>query len=31
MSAAPQFTVTIPDTAPFSPEQRSWQIGRAHV
>ncbi|WP_237476919.1 sulfite reductase subunit alpha [Lichenibacterium dinghuense] len=27
MSAAPQFTVTIPDTAPFSPEQRSWLSG----
>ena len=27
MSAAPQFTVTIPETAPFSPEQRSWLSG----
>ncbi len=27
MSAAPQITVTIPDTAPFSPEQRSWLSG----
>ena len=27
MSAAPQVTVTIPDTAPFSPEQRSWLSG----
>ena len=27
MSAAQQITVTIPDTAPFSPEQRSWLSG----
>ena len=27
MSAAPQFTVAIPETAPFSPEQRSWLSG----
>ena len=27
MSAAPQITVTIPETAPFSPEQRSWLSG----
>ena len=27
MSVAPQFTVTIPETAPFSPEQRSWLSG----
>ena len=27
MSAAPQFTVTIPETAGFSPEQRSWLSG----
>ena len=27
MSAAPQITVTIPDTAPFSPEQRAWLSG----
>lgn len=27
MSAAQPFTVTIPETAPFSPEQRSWLSG----
>ncbi len=27
MSAASQVTVTIPDTAPFTPEQRSWLSG----
>ncbi len=27
MSAAQQFIVTIPETAPFSPEQRSWLSG----
>ena len=27
MSAAPQITVAIPDSAPFSPEQRSWLSG----
>ncbi len=27
MSAASQVTVTIPDTAPFTPEQRSWLPG----
>ena len=27
MSSAPQLTVLIPETAPFSPEQRSWLSG----